>query len=338
MNQSTTSIDQPPSHRPWSLRWAQLLRLPTVFTVIAQMVAAFLVAGSDAADRWQAWPRGLLVLLAGIAVYWSGMIFNDLWDYEEDRRERPERPLPSGQITLVQARRVAWGLWAASIMLALLGGILPVAGLPVTFAPAWIAAALAVCVVLYDGPLKATPLAPLTMGLCRLLCFLLGAAPWVAVGGADFLSPLTWFPPHVLLIAVGFGVYISGVTTISRMETGLSSGSRWDLQVGVLVALIGAAILATGPGVADGVAWAFRPDRNYALLIGLITLPVALRGFRVMADPQPQGIQALVRVGVLNVIAYSAALGLVAAGPFWALGIFFLAILALLLASRLRVT
>jgi 4-hydroxybenzoate polyprenyltransferase len=317
--------------------WAQLVRIPTVFTVIAQVLAAFLVTAGSPAVAMAAWPRMVLILLAAVAVYWSGMILNDLWDIAEDRKARPDRPLPSGAISITAARTAAWTLLFLSIALAAVCGVVTAGGLAVTFAPPVIAGALAIGVVLYNGPLKPTPFAPLTMGVCRMLCFLLGASPLVTVGTADFMHPQTWFAVYVLAIAAGFGVYIAGVTTVSRQET--EGGRRWDLVTGLLVALMGAVILALAPRLAPvGTPWAFFPDGRFALLIGLITLPVALRGLRAVSDPQPELVQNVVRIGILNLIPFSAALAMIVGGLAWAFGIFALAIVAILTSAKFRVT
>lgn len=335
-NESSAGL---PGYPLW-FRWAQLVRLPTVFTVIAQILAAFIVAAGTAGAVLEAIPRLVLVLVAGISVYWAGMILNDVWDFEEDLRDRPFRPLPSGQIDVGQARVVAWGLAGLGIVLAGLSGVVAAGELAITLAPAIMAALLVVAVVLYNGPLKSTPLAPIMMGVCRMLCFLLGAAPLVMVGGADFMQPQTWFTDHVVAIAVAFGIYIAGITTVSRMESGDREAiGSWDLNVGMLVAIFGAVALAIAPRLAPPeTIWMFAPDMRYALLIGLITFPIVMRAFRAAPDPRPELIQNLIRIGVLNIIPYSAALALLVAGPLWAFAIFCLTVIALLTSIKMRVT
>lgn len=329
-----------PHNHPLWFRWAQLVRLPTVFTVIAQILAAFIVAAGTADSATDAMPRLLLILLAGISIYWAGMILNDVWDFEEDLRDRPFRPLPSGQIAVGQARTVAWGLAALSILLAGLSGVAAAGDQAITLAPVIIASLLVVAVVLYNGPLKSTPLAPIMMGVCRMLCFLLGASPLAIVGGADFMQPQTWFADHVVTIAVAFGIYIAGITTVSRMESGDQDAvGSWDLNVGMLVAIFGAVALALAPRLApQETVWMFAPDMRYALLIGMITFPVVIRALRASPDPRPELIQNLIRIGVLNIIPYSAAITLLVAGAIWAFAIFCLAAVALLTSLKMRVT
>ena len=338
-DRSPTGEDRQRRPAAW-LRWAQLVRLPAVFSVIAQVIAASLIAAGGPSETLAAWPRLLLILLSAVAIYWSGMILNDLWDLDEDSRERPSRPLPSGWIGLPQARAAAWGLCGLSIVAAVASGMVAVNNRPTTFAPALVASALAVAVVLYNGPLKPTVLAAPMMGVCRALCFLLGAAPLVTLGAAELLTPQVAFDTHLLAIAAGFGLYITGITTISRLETGTkANGLQRDLNVGLTLALIGAGVLAFAPQVSPpDYVWLFRPDLRYAMLVGLITLPILLRGLKVNADPRPAAIQSLIRVGILNLIPYSAALTLLIAGPAWAFGVFALTVAALLTAIRLRVT
>lgn len=323
---------------PAWLSWAQLVRLPAVFSVIAQIVVAFVVAAGGPVAAQAAWPRGAVILLAAIAIYWSGMILNDLWDFEEDLRERPQRPLPSGQISLGAARSAAWGLWGLAVVLAIISGWIPAGAQPTTFAPALIGCALAICVVLYNGPLKPTGLAPLTMGVCRALCFLLGAAPLVPLGAAEWLTPQVGFDLHLWAIAAGFGLYITGVTYLSRLETGIPAGGSADLNVGLGLSLVGAGVLAYAPRVAPPGWWMYQPDIRYALLVGLITLPFLMRGLKVSVASRPESIQNLIRVGILNLIPYSAAVMLLIAGPGWALAVFGLAIAAMLTGQRMRVT
>jgi len=329
---------RPSLSAPAWIRWAQLVRLPAVFTVIAQVVVAWVVAAGDPAVAIAAWPRGAMVLLAAIAIYWSGMILNDLWDFEEDSRERPQRPLPSGQISIGVARSAAWGLWLVSVTLGIASGFVPLADHPPTFAPGLIGVVLAICVVLYNGPLKPTGLAPATMGVCRALCFLLGAAPLVPLGAADLLTPQVGFAPHLLAIAGGFGLYITGITFLSRLETGMPAGGSVDLNIGLGLTLVGAAVLASAPRVAPAGFWMFEADLRYSFLVGLITLPVLMRGLRISVASRPEAIQNVIRSGVLNLIPYSAAIMLLIAGPWWGLAVFGLAIAAMLTARRLRVT
>lgn len=64
------------------------------------------------------------VLVGSAALYSAGMVSNDVADIERDRRERPHRPLPSGQVGIGAATALGCGLlgfgFAAAWMAALI--------------------------------------------------------------------------------------------------------------------------------------------------------------------------------------------------------------------------
>lgn len=307
--------------------WAQLVRLPNVFTVIADVGAAFLLV-SGGADS----PAKLgLIVLAGVALYWAGMILNDVFDVDRDRDERPTRPIPAGLIPLGRAAAAGWGLLAVGVLLAAIcGGLSDGSG--VNWLPAAVALLLAIAIVAYDGPLKQTPLAPAAMGLCRVLSFLLGAAPAVAVADG---GPL--FPSYLLCIAAGFGVYIMGVTSMGRHEA--RGGQSPTLYFGLAMIVVGSAALALAPRLADGrVGWHVSPLNVFPIMIGVIAFPVALRGARAIVDPSPAKIQSTIRVGVLTIIPLAASFALLGAGATWGVAVLSLMIPAVFLARTFRVT
>ena len=310
--------------------WAQLVRLPTTFTVLADVGAAFLLiaGGPDPTGRL------VLVLAAGLALYWAGMILNDLFDLEQDRRERSTRPLAAGRIDVSQARVAGWGLLGLGVLLGSASGMVPLGGLDPTWLPAAVAASLAVMIVAYDGPLKQTVLAPAAMGACRCLSFLLGATAALPAPG---MEPGPWVPRFVVAIAFGFGVYIMGITTVGRREA--IGDRRINFFTGLVVTVVGAAMLAFAPQLAGPRAdWHVPTGRTFPSLIFLIAGPVVVRQARLLIDAPPQRIQYSVRVGVLTIIPLAAAFAFLGAGPGWGITVFLLVVPSLVLASRFRVT
>ena len=64
-------------------------------------------------------PSGWLPLCgASMAIYAAGIALNDVFDYEIDRVERPNRPLPSGRVSRRFASVLGWGLLILGILLA----------------------------------------------------------------------------------------------------------------------------------------------------------------------------------------------------------------------------
>jgi 4-hydroxybenzoate polyprenyltransferase len=308
----------------------QLVRLPTVFTVLADVSAAFLLVAGGTAPL----ARFLVVVAAGVCLYWAGMILNDVFDLDKDRREQSSRPLASGAIGYGPASAAGWTLLAVGVLLAWTSGYLPNEAGTTTWLPGVIGTLLAVLVVAYDGPLKPTPIAPAAMGGCRVLSFLLGAAPALSVAEGDPIIPRA-----ILGIAFGFGVYIMGITTMARDEA--TGGHLINLRTGFIVMLLGAVLLAFAPGLADAEllgSWVIRPGGMFALLIGLIVLPVAVRGFRVQWDPAPAAIGNTIRAGILTMIPLAASFAFLGAGQIAALCVFALLVPSLVLSVRLRVT
>lgn len=310
------------------IHWAQLVRLPNVFTVLADVGAAFLLVAGGA----QPVGRFVCVLLAGVLLYWAGMILNDVFDIDRDRKERSSRPLASGAISLGAAKVAGWGFLLLGVALGAASGYVPSDSHPNTWLPAAIASLLAVAIVAYDGPLKNTPVAPALMGSCRVLSFLLGASAVLAPAAGE---PL--IPKYILGIAFGFGVYIMGITTMARDEA--TGGNKINLRTGLVSTVLGVVLMAFGPTLIRGpINWAIIPGNTFPILIGLIAFPVFIRAFRVQVDTDPIKLQNTIRAGVLTLIPLAAAFAFLGAGRVWGLAIFALVVPAIFLAARLRVT
>ena len=296
--------------------------------MLADVSAAFLLVHQGPTPI----SRFILIVLAGVALYWAGMILNDIFDVEQDRKQRPRRPIPAGLIPLGRAKTVGWLLLLTGIGFATAAGRIPADGVPLTWLPAVVGLALAVMIVAYDGPLKKTPLAPVAMGGCRVLSFLLGASPCFAIVAG---TPL--FEKYIWGIAVGFGIFIMGITTMARREA--TGGPSSNLQIGLVITALGAGVLAFAPQLnANQAGWKIQTDSLFPLMIGMIALPVVMRGFRAVQDPTPIKIQTAIRVGIFTIIPLAASYAFLGAGPAWGLAVFGLTIPSLYLSLRFRVT
>lgn len=176
--------------------WRRILRLPNLLTVPGDVFAGFLLAPAAAGGDWA---QLLLAVPAGLLLYAAGLVLNDLFDYAEDLRDRPDRPLPANRISRETAAAAALVFFWIAAFLAAFFDALPVA-LP-----------LILCVILYDVGLKRRPwLGPALMGACRAGNLLLGAA--VATDGLP-AAPGPWIGAAVL------GGYVAAVTHLARNET-----------------------------------------------------------------------------------------------------------------------
>src|SRR6478735_5633534 len=98
------------------LHYARLVRLPNVFTAMADICLAALAVGAIP-DKLVPFT---LLLLASAALYSSGMVWNDYFDVDQDKKERPFRPIPSGKVSPRRAMLLALTLMAAGLVLAFL--------------------------------------------------------------------------------------------------------------------------------------------------------------------------------------------------------------------------
>jgi len=182
-----------------AVAWLRLLRLPNFVTVPGDPLAGFALASGFTAGA-AAWPVAAAVG-ASLCIYAAGMFANDYFDLDEDRRFRPERPLPAGQVKPAAVLLAALATALAGV------GLASLAGLPATI----VAGVLVLAVVAYDAGAKRVPVwGPINMGICRGLSLLLGAA----AAGPEFLRN-----PAVCIAAAGLVAYIAAVTAIAAAET-----------------------------------------------------------------------------------------------------------------------
>jgi len=312
-----TAAERRELRRGGALPWLRLMRLPNVFTAIADVAMGYLFTHGQLTSP----ARFAALALASAALYTAGMVLNDVFDLAVDAQERPSRPLPAGQITLTSARRLGYGLLTIGLAFGWLAGFLPGEATSQPWRSGLVASLLAAAILAYDAVLKQTPLGPLGMGACRLLNVLLGmsAAPlatgglWAGYGAAE------------LGVASGMGVYIVGVTWFSRSEAGTS---RSVLLVAAMVVMTLGVVLI---GKAAPLAGLLVDRQVFALLLALLMFTVLRRASAAVVDPQPRKVQAAVKHSILSLIWLDAAIVLAVAPPAYAIAIAALLIPALLL-------
>jgi MFS family permease len=176
---------------------SRISNLPTVGT----NVLAGIVGSSANVD----WPGYLWLSLVVSLFYTGGMFLNDAFDEPFDRKRRPERPIPRGDVSRAEVF-VVGGLF-------LLTGEL----LLVTRSAALLfGVVLATAIVIYDYSHKNNPIAPLIMGACRGFVYCLAAA---ASGGLT------------VAVVVGAGVvtaYVAGLTVVAKLA---GPNARWLIPV-----------------------------------------------------------------------------------------------------------
>jgi 4-hydroxybenzoate polyprenyltransferase len=262
--------------------YLQLVRLPNLFTAAADSLAGWLIVNGSLENpiRW------LPLVFASVAIYAGGIVLNDVFDFEIDKAERPNRPLPSGRVS----RKFA--AWFGAIALGL-GPLL--AGLSGSIASLVVGLVLTVCVLGYDAGLKKTWFGPEVMGACRGLNLLLGMSQAPAMGG-----PTAW------LIAGSLALFVVGVTWISRSE--VETGQRRGIALGVGLeqwALLGVLLASIATSSRFGIAslQGGRTSPMVGLVFWIVVVVVINRAnFLALRTPVPNLIQRAVKTGVLSLV------------------------------------
>ena len=283
--------------------YLELIRPANVATALADVLAGYAVAGlgNHSALGW--------LLVSTACLYAGGVVLNDVFDRDVDRTERPERPIPSGRVSVGAASGLGGGLLAFGVF----------AGSQATAAAGVVAAATAASVLLYDAWGKRQGLlGPLNMGMCRGLNLLLGIAatpPMLAAAWPLALLPL---------------VYIAAVTAVSRGEV---HGGRRGIGAFALISLSGvlAALLALAVRHAGG-SWA---GAGFTALLAWRVLPPFWGAYQ---TPEPGPIRHAIRTGVLSLVLLDAAIGATYGGALYSLVIVATGLVASSLARLFAVT
>jgi 4-hydroxybenzoate polyprenyltransferase len=268
--------------------YAQLIRLPNVFTALADIALAAFAAG-----RWgevpDTWPFCFACLLgASACLYSAGMVWNDIFDVAQDRRERPYRPLPSGRVSRRSALACGIGLMGAGLLLAAGAGWTGFEWQP---KPIGVAGILTLTILLYDGWLKCTLAGPIAMGACRFLNVLLGLTLGSVIGEA-------W----AIHLAVVVGLYIIGVTWFARTEARTSRP---------LLLLLAAGVMLTALVLALALPIWFPSDSTsplYPYLLVLLGFLVGLPIMNAIEKPVPERVQAAVKRAIMGLVVLDATL------------------------------
>ena len=250
----------------------------------------------------------ILLCISTVGLYGGGVVFNDVFDAELDRIERPERPIPIGIITVKEGTLLGITLLLMGIISAFI--LNPVSGL--------LAIVIAVLAIIYDKWGKHNSfLGPLNMGLCRGLNLLLGVSILVTQ------LNIYWY---VAIVPV---IYIASITMISRGE--VHGGKSTSLYfAGLLYLLVAGSILF------------FSFYKDNVLLTLIFLLPFVWMIFtpltKAIQRPIGKNIGKAVKAGVIALILLNASWATAFGSPLLALLIILLLPLSLYLAKKFAVT
>ena len=118
------------------------MRPANIVTSVADVIAGICISGFLTEENLSGFflVPVLLLCISTIGLYGVGVVFNDVFDAALDKVERPERPIPSGVISIKEA--------------SLLGGLLLLSGIITAFlchgVSGFIACMIAVAALVYN--------------------------------------------------------------------------------------------------------------------------------------------------------------------------------------------
>ena len=200
-----------------------LIRAPNLFTVPSNILSGYFATTllGDANIT-----QLLLLIFSSIFLYVAGIILNDYFDINVDRKERPNRPLASGQITKRSALLIA----TSSI----------VAGNVLSWSVSWnsfiISFCLTIVIFIYNYWLKRNRAGnPLTMGSARFLNVLLG--------GSSALGLVTKMDLTLVFVGYCLFLYTASISLLSLKE--VSTGERLSNKAWIPIVLSFLTVLLT---------------------------------------------------------------------------------------------
>lgn len=288
--------------------YLQLTRPANIITAISDIMAGIAIAGFSFSlaqiDIWKA----VFLCISTIGLYGGGIVFNDIFDLELDRIERPERVIPSGKVSKENA--IIFGL-----SLLIVGVLAASFNSPLS---AGIAVLIALCALFYDKIGKHHSFfGPINMGLCRGGNLILGISIIEnAIGQWGLIS--------ILPIC-----YIAAITMISRGE--VHGGNKNTLYFAAFLYLLVSSIQLYISYKLGNILLAVA---FVALHIYLIFRPL----FNAIANPIGPNIGKAVKAGVLSLIVMNAAWVSVSGNIIFALAVLCLLPISIRLAKLFAVT
>jgi 4-hydroxybenzoate polyprenyltransferase len=296
-------------------KYLLLVRLPNTFTAPSNILTGYFAVILS----WHANVSVLAILMiSSTLLYVSGIVFNDFFDIEIDRKERPFRPLPSNEITKQKALIIAAASMIIANLLAFAAGT----------ASLIVAIILSATIIGYDYRLKRTMAGPVTMGSARFLNIFLGASPGLA--GLLYYND-NFLLTRLLLLSILMLLYVFAISILSRMEVGGVKSIRNVIGPFLIIFAIIAMIVFA---VIDRI---FQIDLVVCLILfaGIIIVTFKRTIFQ---DYSSKGIQNAIKIMVLSIIVLDSVFVSGTAGLYYGLATLLLIIPSIVLARELYVT
>ena len=300
-------------------QYLTLIRLPSMFTAPTNILAGYFAAitPQDANST-----HLLSLMISSALLYMAGMVLNDYFDIQVDKKERPSRPLASGAIKKRNALVVALAALAtANIILLVM----------VNLASFVISIALSGIIVAYNFRMKRNTIAgSLSMGTARFLNVILGASPILGIILLQNSDEMLSDSLDVIIAAASMFAYVIAIMTLSKRE--VIGGGRQDHLAAFFIVI---AILAS-VGVL-GFILQFQPTFMINLSLFAAVMIFTFRRY-LAAESSAELLQKAVRNMVVSIIILDSVFVSGAAGLIYGTGTLLFIIPAVVLAKKMYVT
>ena len=281
------------------MKYIKLMRPANVVTAVADILLGYAASGAVGnifSDDNYSYDNLIALVISTMGLYAGGVVLNDVCDAKLDAVERPERPIPSGAVSLKKATVLGVLLLVVGIVAAFQASVLS----------GMIALVISFLVALYNAYGKhQLVFGPLNMGACRGMNVLLGVSAIPAM-----VSEL-WF---ISLISI---LYIAAITMISRGE--VHGGSKKIIIAALfiyLMVVMSVVVLCSLP------EYKMMYTLPFLLLFVYLTLLPLIEALK---KPKAMEIRKAVKACVLSLIALDAAMAAGFAG--WEYGLVVLCLL-----------
>ena len=262
-----------------------LVRLPNIFTAASNILSGYFTIVATVSSSFINLHLLYLVglMTSSSLLYLAGIVFNDYFDIEIDKKERLTRPLPSGKITKRKALTIAISSMIAANVITLV----------INWTSFIIAIILTTIIIAYDYGLKHNNITgPIIMGLARSINVILGASPALST----LLLSVT-ASKMLLFISISLFLYIVAISILSKKEV---SGKATNLiiisSLSIVFVDIAAIAIAGLIGIFQPAVFAFLVLFSVVMII---TFRPILRGLDNLA---PIHIRDIIKNMIISII------------------------------------
>ena len=254
-----------------------LVRLPNIFTAASNILSGYFTIVATVSSSFINLHLLYLVglMTSSSLLYLAGIVFNDYFDIEIDKKERLTRPLPSGKITKRKALTIAISSMIAANVITLV----------ISWTSFIIAIILTTIIIAYDYGLKHNNITgPIIMGLARSINVILGASPALST----LLLSVT-ASKMLLFIAISLFLYIVAISILSKKEV---SGKATNL---IIISSLSIVFVDIAAIAIAGLIGIFQPAVFAFLVLFSVVMIITFR-------PILRGLDNLAPIHIRNII------------------------------------